>query len=558
MKNTIKALKFSIVFLLVTSSFIACDKEFSVLESDVLGKENANFKTNNIDIPISAYNKKLNALQINKGSDNLDPHLLGFFDDPEFGKTTASIITQVTPTSFSPDFGDNPVIDSVILSIPYFSKATGLDTNGNTEYSIQDSLYGNAQAEIKLTIYRNNYFLRSFNPNSTTSPQNYFSNANSGINTTDNFALTENSTINFDDHKGVVVKDTTFAPSADAIKTTVGDGEDAVTTRSTPAFRAHLYKDFWKSAIIDHEGLPELSNASNFNDYFRGLYFKAEPVGDDGNMTLLNLASTDANITIYYSKGADDARTQSTYILNFKGGNRLNTLINDYSIALADGDSDLGDETLYLKGAEGSMAIVDLFGNDPDALEGFLNDFRKTDGNGEFIKDNTTGTFVLKKLINEAQLVVYENDLLTTTSPEDYHKYDRIYAYDVKNNIPIIDYNEPFELSKNIQDPFNSKTFHLSQRDLDQKKYRIRLTEHLKNILLRDSTNTKIGLVLSTNVNITNIAQTLINENGVTGIPAAAILAPRGTILYGSRQSINVPEEKRMKLNVFFTEPENN
>lgn len=552
MKNTIKALKISIIFLLVISSFVACDKDFSVIESDVLGKENANFETNNVDIPISAYNKKLNALQIN----NLNYNLLGFFDDPEFGKTTASIITQVTPAAFNPDFGDNPVIDSVILSIPYFSKTTGLK-DGHETYSIEDSLYGNAQAEIKLTIYRNNYFLRSFNPNSNTNPQNYFSNANSGINTIDNFALIgENSTINFDDHKGAVVKDMTFTPSADAIKTTVGDGEDAKTTRTPPAFRTHLDVAFWKSTIIDHEELPELSNTSNFHDYFRGLYFKAAPENGDGNMTLLNLASADAKITIHYSKGADDARTQSTYILNFRG-NRLNTFINDYSIPLADGDSNLGDETLYLKGAEGSMAIVDLFGNDPDALEDFLNDFRKTDANGEFIKDNTTGTFVLKKLINEAQLVIYENDLLTTNI-EDYHRYDRIYAYDVKNNTPIIDYNNFFDPSENPKDPFNSKILHLGQRNPDQKKYKIRLTEHLKDILLRDSTNTKIGLVLSTNVNIINTAQTLISENGVTGIPAAAILTPRGTILYGSKQSINVPEDKRMKLNVFFTEPENN
>lgn len=557
MKNTIKALKISIIFLLVFSSFVACDKDFSVIESDVLGKENANFQTNNIDIPISAYNKKLNALQINKKAGDLDPQLLGFFDDPEFGKTTASIITQVTPTAYSPDFGVNPVIDSVIISIPYFSRATGFDTEGHATYSIEDSLYGNAQAEIKLTIYHNNYFLRSFNPNSTTSPQNYFSNANSGINTTDNFALTENSTINFDDHKGAVIKDMTFTPSADAIKTAVGDGEDAVTTRSVPAFRTHLDNAFWKSTIIDHEGQPELSNASNFQDYFRGLYFKAEPKDGDGNMTFLNFASADAKITIHYSKGADDARTPSEYTFNFRG-NRLNTFINDYSIPLADGDSDLGDETLYLKGAEGSMAIVDLFDNDPDALEDFLNDFRKTDDNGEFIKDNTTGTFVLKKLINEAQLVVYENDLLTTTSPENYHRYDRIYAYDVKNNTPIIDYNSFFDPSENPQDPFNSKIFHLGQRNPDQKKYKIRLTQHLNNILLRDSTNTKIGLVLSTNVNIITTAQTLINENGVTGIPAAAIFTPRGTILYGTKQSIDVPEEKRMKLNVFFTEPKDN
>ncbi|MDO5978620.1 DUF4270 domain-containing protein [Flavivirga spongiicola] len=550
MKKTINALKFPIVFLLIISSFIACDKDFSVLESDVLGKGNANFGTNQISLPISAYNKKLSALQIN----NLGFSLLGFFDDPEFGQTTASIVAQVIPTAFNPDFGDNPVIDSVILSVPYVSKVTGSD-NGNTTYSIKDSLYGDSEAKIKLTIYHNNYFLRNFNPNSTNRPQNYFSKADNG--TTDNFALTENNTINFDDHVGDIVKDITFIPSGDAIKTTVGEGEDAVTTRSVPALRIHLNESFWKSAIIDHEGQPELSNSSNFYDYFRGLYFKAEPenlVDPKGNMVLMNFASSDASVIIYYSKGADDARTQSTYTLNFRG-NRLNTFINNYDINFTDGDPDLGDETLYLKGTEGSMTIIDLFGNDPDALDDFINDFRKTDDTGEFIKDNTTGNFILKKLINEAQLVVYEDESLTTDI-EDYHKYDRVYAYDIKNNRPTVDYT--FDPTENTTEPFNSKVIHLSQRNPDQKKYKIRLTEHLNNILLRDSTNTKIGLVLSTNVNNTASAQILNSSNDdVTGIPAAAILAPRGTILHGSNENVD-PADRRMKLNVFFTEPENN
>ncbi|NMH87436.1 DUF4270 domain-containing protein [Flavivirga algicola] len=554
MKNTIKALKFSIIFLIIASSFIACDKEFSVIESDVLGKGNANFGTNQIDIPIAAYNKKLNALQVN----NLSHNFLGFFDDPEFGQTTASMVTQITPTAFSPNFGENPVIDSVILSIPYFSKPIGFDDDGNTTYSILDSLYGDASKEIKVTIYRNNYFLRSLNPNETNSPQNYFSNADN--NTTDNLALIESGSINFDDHKGDIVKEITFTPSAEAIKTTVGEGEDAITSRSAPAFRVELDIDFWKSAIIDHEGGTELSNASNFNNYFRGLYFKAEAVGGEGNMIALNTLSQEANITIYYTKGADDSRSQSTYAFNFRGI-RLNTFINDYHVALADGDADLGDETLYLKGAEGSMTIVDLFGNEdadnnniPDAMESFIDDFRISDPDDPsgYLKDNTTGNFVLKRLINEAQLVVHESDLAIST--DDYHKYDRIYAYDVNNNIPIVDYLDLFDPTGNANDPFNSKVVHLSQRNPDQKKYKIRLTEHLNNILLRDSTNTKIGLVLSTNVNYTASAQILNSNDDVIAIPAAAILTPRGTILYGSND--NVSNEKRMKLQVFFTDPQ--
>ena len=84
-------------------------------------------------------------------------------------------------------------------------------------------------------------------------------------------------------------------------------------------------------------------------------------------------------------------------------------------------------------------------------------------------------------------------------------------------------------------------------------KYKIHLTEHLNNILLRDSTNTKIGLVLSSNVNQVNSSKILNSTDEVTTVPSVSILTPRGTILYGTNPS--VPANRKMKLKVFFTEP---
>lgn len=555
MKHIYKALKFSSIFAFVILSFIACDKDFNIIESDVLGKDNANFDTNNLNLQILAYNKKLDSLQIN----GLGANLLGVFNDPAYGQTTASIITQVTPATFDPDFGDNPVIDSVILKIPYFSRKI---TDTTYVMNEQDSLYGSS--DIKLTIYQNNYFLRDFNPDPLVNdPQGYYSKADGAINTTDNFAITDDAIINFDDHKGAILKDTTYTPSNNPIKTKVGDGDTASTTISDPAFRIKLDNSFWTTTIIDKEGSTELSNANNFKDYFRGLYFKAEAIGTDGNMILLNLASTDANITIYYSKDStvEGETTQSTYTLNFTG-NRLNTFINNYNlVTLTNGDKTLGDEKLYLKGAEGSMAIVDLFsgmvdcnGTPETALECFKKTYRKLDENGNYLP-KVNGSYPLKKLINEAHLVIYEDVDISNGGDADYHKYDRIYAYDIKNNTSIIDYD--FDPSDNTDSPFNSRIIHLGQRITDDNgvsKYKIRITEHINNILLRDSTNTKLGLVLSNNVNVLSNSKILKSEDEVNEVPATAILTSRGTVLYGT--NVSAPnEDKKMKLEIFFTDP---
>jgi hypothetical protein len=426
-----------------------------------------------------------------------------------------------------------------------------------------------------LSIYKNNYFLRDFDPNSTIGEiQRYFSKADGSVNLTDNFSSNGSTLINFDDHKSdLIYTDLEFTPSNKRIKLYTFDSEGAITKTDylTPTLRTKLDPDFWKLAIIDKEGDAVLSNANNFNNYFRGLYFKAEANGVDGNMVLLNLASSNSGITIYYSKDSavETERTQGTYVLKFTG-NILNTFINNYNtnykVALENINTTSGDEKLYLKGAEGSLGVIDLFSGVKDytennittsisALEFFKKTYRRTDSNGAYVKDPITGDYLLKKLINEAQLTVYEDVTLETGGNTDYHKYDRVYAYDLKNNTPIIDYL--VDPTSNVTTPYFSKFTHLGIRTTDEatgvSKYRIRLTEHLNNILVKDSTNTKIGLVLSTNVNQIGNSKILNSPDEVTGAPSASVITPRGTILYGTNAT--VPENRKLKLEVFYTLP---
>ena len=565
MKKIFSAIKFTCVFSLILAVFVGCDQDFNTIQSDVIAAKN--FKIDTTFAPITSYNRKLDSVKIN----NLGATLFGVYNDPVYGQTKAGIVAQVIPSSFNPSFGDNTTIDSVVLSIPYFSKvaADSPDPNGNTLYSISDSLFG--EAPIKLSIYQNTYFLRDFDPNSeTNSVQNYYSYANNPPNSTDNFAVTQNGTIDFDNFKSTnaLYYNASFTPSSDAIVVKKGSGDTATLERLVPALRVKLDTPFWKSAIIDKEGSTELSNANNFINYFRGLYFKAEPINNDGNMILLNLGASGSNITIYYSYDSTvttGERLQSTYVLNFSGI-KLNTFNNTFTAPLENGNSSLGDEKLYLKSG-GSMAVVDLFSGLVDytdengmtsqipALEAFKKTYRVVDETtGEYIKKN--GAFELKKLINEAQLVVHEDETMTTPSAN-YHKFDRLYAYDIKNNIPLVDYD--YDPTSNTSDPYNSKYVHLGQRKTDDSgnsKYKIRITQQLNNILLKDSTNTKIGLVLSTNVNQTASSAILDSNDHVTGVPSMSMITPRGTILYGSNQ--NVAENKRMVLEIFSTTPNSN
>ena len=68
--------------------------------------------------------------------------------------------------------------------------------------------------------------------------------------------------------------------------------------------------------------------------------------------------------------------------------------------------------------------------------------------------------------------------------------------------------------------------------------------------MFNDSTNTKLGLVLSNNVTYTTNAEILNSEHTV---PAASIITPRGNVMYGSND--NVPADRKMKLEIYYTEP---
>src|SRR5690606_18006889 len=104
------------IVILLVSSFIACDKDFENLEADIVG--DPNFGTASEKYDVTAYSKKLEPVQ----SNNLPIQLLGVYKDPVYGLSTGNVVTQLTPTIFGQGFGDDIILESVVLTIPYFSR----------------------------------------------------------------------------------------------------------------------------------------------------------------------------------------------------------------------------------------------------------------------------------------------------------------------------------------------------------------------------------------------------------------------------------------------------
>ncbi|MDX1471024.1 MAG: DUF4270 domain-containing protein, partial [Flavobacteriaceae bacterium] len=420
MKTNLPALRNFFLFSLLLVFSIACDRDFSEVDSDIIDANAAHFDTRNNDYNIITYNRKLGPVQTN----GLPLNLLGYFNDPLYGPTTASFVSQVNIPTLNPNFGNNPVLDSVVLTIPYFSSIEEV-VEQQTIYEL-DSVYGNDP--IKLSIYENKFFLRDFDPNgeNINTPQTYFSNGSYGTGEIPQSLL-----------EGTLLEEIEeFVPSNGQI---ILVDEDSVVTRVAPALRIKLDNEYWQEKILDKQGQTELSNANNFYNFFRGLYFKAEAINGSGNLSLLNFGSDNTNITLYYTRDSNTEEgepVENTYTLNFSG-NRVN-FFSPLEFEVPEPNTEQGDERLYLKGLQGSMGVVELFsGTDLDdspeinEFEAFKNEFVFTDEEGKFVK--------AKRLVNEANLVFYVDQTIV-----DGNEPERIYIYDLKNNIPLVDFvNEP-------------------------------------------------------------------------------------------------------------------
>lgn len=544
MKNKKIALKNLFILAVLMTAFIACDKDFVSLDSDISGQNN--FQVADINYEVIAYTNKLQPIQTN----NLPSNLLGHYKDLVYGTTTANVVTQLSPSTYDPKFPEKVRLDSVVLTIPYFSTSKGIE-NEVTSYRL-DSVYGDGSINFK--VYENTYFLRNFDPNAGfDQPQKYYSDR----------SLSSGNQIPLTSLRGRELKDSiNFKPSDKEIRLKNGDE----ITRMAPALRFKMDTLFWKEKIILKEGDPVLSNVNNFQNYFRGLYFETEAADDNGTMFMLNFGDTNANITLHYSSPgttAEAERVIGSYVLKFPqfnsnsstpSNNLINFLENDFTLPIPEGNPTTGDERLYLKGGEGSVAVINLFGGsdiDTDegtmtAFEEFKNGYVQTDATGKFVK--------AKRLINEANLVFYVDQELTRGQEP-----DRIYLYDAKNNIPLADYS--FDSADNARANHLGRLQRVSDDDTSKGvKYKIKITEHIKNLLMKDSTNVSLGLAVSTNVNVegatTQGSVLTPSSSSINKIPVSSILSPKGTVLFGNNTSAT-NENKKLYLEIFYTEPNN-
>jgi|TARA_R100000479_G_scaffold176508_1_gene131587 hypothetical protein len=517
--------------LFVIVALASCEEDIDIIGSEIVG-DNTFIEPDETNSVI-AYSRKLVPIQTN----GLSAYQLGVNNNPIYGKSTVSLLSQVTLGVTEPTFGENATLDSVVLYIPFFSESetVGEDT---LNYTL-DSVYG--EDPINISMFESNFFLRDLDPETGfQETQNYYSNL--GQTFDNNPSLLGDLIFEIEDFvpsdEGFVFKTNEIGADGDTIVETLG-----------PGLRANLPVEFFQQKIIDMEGSPELLSNNNFKNYFRGIYFKAQSAIDNGNLFLFE--PSEANITLYYSfddeDDEDDGRDDSSLEINFGGINVSlfdDELSQDVQSAIANPDIENGDERLYVKGGDGIAGVIQLFGK-----EDLLNANLEPGPNG--VPDELDILRDQKPLINEANLVFYVDKNKTAALESE---PERVIIFDATNGSVLIDY---FLDPSTTEIPSTHKINHLGTLQKDGSDtgdfYKIRLTTHVSNLINNDSTNVPLGLMVTDNVVQPNF-QDLQNTQspGLKRVPGTSVLTPKGTVLHGSSSS---SEERRLKLQLYYTKP---
>lgn len=587
---------------ITTLIFTACDKDFNELGSDIVDDDNFGFNVDSTQT-VKAYNQKLGPI----ASNNLPINALGFYNNPAFGTTQANFVTQVELSTLNPVFNNSntelyvelPVIDSVILDVPYFKTLKSTNSDNTNTYRL-DSIFGakpydqtaaTIDSKFKLSVFESGYYLRDLDPGESLAEQQLFYTDQDGLIEQNKVPsllnnLPTSDPLNSEGHENEAFY---FDKREHKLTTYESDGVTKKYTRFAPSMRLHLNPAIFNSKILNAPA-GKLSDNSTFKNYFRGIYFKVEN-GNPGNMAMINFKA--GKITIYYKEDKltkDNPvttevneykleRISKSYALNFSGNtiSLLNPLNenSDYTDAI---NSASEASKLYLKGGEGSVAIIDLFGSTD--LKGytlntaFNENLPVSPTNSKYIENNIPNGIsdeidqikIDGWLINEANLTFYIDKMAMSnfspaTASAQPIEPSRIFLFDLNNKKVLADYI--FDFTTNSLFPKYNKFIHdgIIQtenvgdgRGARGKRYKVRITNFVRNLINNDSTNVRLGLSVTENINTIGFAKLKTPNANLSSAPIMSVQSPAGTILYGTSPAV-VPEGKRLKLKIYYTKP---
>ena len=529
--------KYITIAFIATLSFTSCESDFENVGGDLV--DNGVFDTKKIDLDLIAYTKNIDASRV----DNIESFKitslkmpLGIYNTADFGLLKSSLITQVSLPS-GLDWADNPNLDAVYLEIPY--DATSVREAGDTKPKFElNNILGDQDVTYQVRVMRLGTFLSRLDPADPSKAKKYYS---------DKVYTLEEELYPWTDFKPSI-NDTVAYYDRTMLDTAVNgyaeiQVQDTIKhTDNNPFIRFPLDKNFFIDNFIGGNQ-ANFENNNDFQSFFKGIVI--EVAGSDGSIMMLDTSL--GNLNLYYTntvtktevetdvdKDLDgdgdidntsvtyDERTKKTATFSL-GGIRTNHFDRDYSSA--NGNTQIttpnmvdGEKKLYVQGAAGSIAVIDLFnGVDITALRN------------------------RNLLINEANLTFY----IDNQNDNDIPNRLLLFKLDADGTNP----------DTQVLDAITENTFFNGylQKDGDNPtKYKVNITDYISEILKKEdfTTPSKLGLKIYNGLDTpSTVNDTIVTDHSWN---------PKGVVLYGNKYlETDVDYSKRLKLEIYYTELNN-
>ena len=602
----------NILYFVLFSALLACNKEYFSVGAELYNPQFEDLES--VVFPVYSYQESMSKVQTN----NLPNVHLGEYNDDFYGTIKSSFVSQldVSYINIFGDFSqeqelqgsdidirvinEEEVLSAVYLDIPFFNNRNDTDTDGvidlydvdpndsssdsdsdgisdidelraelnplsndsdgdgildpddddNSGYDSQrkvyeiDSLYGNRKATFDLKVYELTYYLNSFDiQNNFESYAMYYSDQ-------DFYADGFSGQVLHDDTITLNLEEVPILYYQDDPETTLIE-TDEIEYYESPRIRVPLNTEFFQRRVMNFEGLDQLKNTDNFNHHLRGLIVKAENLSDDLYM-LLNISGAQVvleyNYNWYNSQGT--ATLDDDVIERRKKSNSIplgGITVNHFSYqdsnqevqrVISSSSEGLPSNKIFLQGSRLTSRIK-LFTDNEFDLDNVISDLASQD-----------------IIINEANLIFnidhsahdYSHDLLP----------NRIYLYSYDNGQTIEDYNKDFTIDFNLGSVNANKYVFGGLLEYDSnnipERYKFNITNHVNNIINKDSLNFDLGLVVNSDIEDITLRQAFSNpKNDKLLIPTSVITSPHSVVLHGSHPKDSVNVSKRLILEVLYT-----
>ena len=602
-----KSLLKKILFFLILIS--SCNKDYYSVGIELYDDQFRDLKSKTF--PIFSYQESLDKVQTN----NISSLHLGTFNNDLFGRTKSGFISQLNVATLQ-SFGlfsqeqeiegstdvtvinENEQLTAVYLELPFFNNTNDSDSDGvidiydvdpsdplsdsdndgidditelraglnplsndsdndgvldpndsdnetyNTTAQVYeiDSIFGNRNSSFRLNVSELTYYLSDLDPgNNFESQKEYFSDDdfyNKGF-----YGETLHDaeiTLNFDEIPVLFSEDDPTTEEDELLQVNFFD---------TPRLRVPLNINFFQRRFVNQEGSDKLTDQASFNNYFKGLIVKAENFSDDLYMSLDITNSRivfEYDYDFYNTNGTDDVsddlverrKTSNTISLGGIAYNLYEHLNISNSILSSSSSSNdnPSSEKIYLNGTK-FISKLRLFSDD-NSISSELKEFKDKD-----------------ILINEANIILHLDQEIYNSN------YDflpnRLYLYSYEDGFPIEDYNKDFSINYNPS-AVNANKFlfgGLLQYDSNNRptSYKFNITNHVSNIVRRDSLNIDLGLTTTSNVEDISFKNGYLFDKQKLILPSPSVSLPFPVAIFGSNPN-QKDLSKQLKLEVLYTE----